>query len=141
MVVVTDADIKCIPIIVDMVEAKLLNETMYYPDKADVDAIESRLLPLLDKESNADETQVLYSTSVSSFNRVPYLSGSALDTVPNSTWCIVRFCYLAVWSVVFSRSRAERHSFISASSLTMWMCQMSYVNTSSANHSRTLSAI
>ena len=88
-----DADIKRIPISIKIAEAKSLNETVYCPSKTELDSIEPRLRHLLEKEIDVAGAHVLYSTSFSSLNRVPYPSRTALKALPISTKRVFKFCY------------------------------------------------
>ncbi len=61
-----------------------LNDSTYRPDVAELESIKSRLEPLLEKQIDETEMAVLYSSSLSFFNRVPYLPGTPTKDPPRS---------------------------------------------------------
>jgi hypothetical protein len=82
--VLPDVDVKRVPIAVKFTEAEVLNSSKYRPDVAELESIESRLEPLLEKEIDVAEMTVLFSLSQSFFNRVPYLPGTPTKDPPRS---------------------------------------------------------
>lgn len=90
-----DANVQRVPIRMTLTDSNPLKDTLYRPSKAELEAIQQRLQPLLVRTIDVRETDALYATSLSSFQRVPYLSRSVTDSMPSGAKRVFRGHYQA----------------------------------------------